>query len=112
MSTFSALQRYVRTVDAIQNHIEENKAIFDDHQRLVMQEIDARSDVEDEAALEAESLAKEPLIVGSFRLIVHPQTMVVYNDEKIAEIEKEKGISLKRTQSRPPRIVISKVKED
>lgn len=111
MSTQSSLQQYARTVGAIEDHIEANQAVFDAHKRLVMAEIDARGNVEDDAALEAESIAKEPVLAAGFRVVVVPQTIKVYNEEAIAKIEQEKGITLSTTQPRPPRIVISKMKE-
>lgn len=117
MSTQSALNRYGRAVDAIEDHIRENKPIFDHHQRLVMSQIDARGDVEDEAVLEAEEIAKEPVIAGGFRVVAIPQTQEVWDEQKVLEaVNMSRGEAIAKgllvVNNRPPRIVISKIKDE
>jgi hypothetical protein len=116
MSTLSALQLYARAVGAIEDHIEANKAVFDDHKRLVMAELDARSNLEDEAALEAESIAKEPVLAAGFRVVAMPQTQEVWDEQKVLgglNMSREEALAkgLLVVNQRPPRIVISKMKE-
>lgn len=110
-ATQSALQRYAQTVRAIKEHIQANSSVFNAHQNLVLAEMDARSDLEDAAVGEEETLSKEPLLAHGFRVVVMPQEQTVFDEEKIAAIEKEKGITLITKQKRPARVVVSELKD-
>lgn len=122
MKTLTQLQKFSRSVDAIENHIRQHSEIFREHEILVMNQIDARGDVEDAAVEELPDLLEmqaqgESLISGNQKLVIMPQTQEVWDEGKLLSalrITKEGAIAagLLQVNQRPPRIVLSKIKED
>lgn len=104
----NSLDKYTRAVDAVRAHEESNRAIFDAHKKLVMTVIDAENELRDDAAGMIDGLTKNvPHVVaedGLFRVIITPQTLTVYDEEKIRAAGAGSAIT---EQQRPPRITIS-----
>lgn len=103
----SSLTKYTTAVEAVKQHETSNERIFAEHKKLVMAVIDAENNLRDEAAqadLEGVTQAKVLANDGSFRVIITPQTMKVYDEDKILAAGLKDAIS---EQKRPPRITIS-----
>lgn len=110
MSKETALQRYTSAVGAIEEHIKENKAVFDSHQKLVMAQLDAENALRDAVAEEGAGCSN-----GIFDVTLTPMTQTVYNEDKIFSLlsltrESAVGAGLITINQRPPRITIGKVR--
>jgi len=106
-----ALQKYSNVKDELNNHINQNKSIFDAHEKIVMKLIDAENELRDAVAESGQGLNDGLNIVT-----VTPQTQTVYDEEKILSalrVSKEGAIAagLIQINQRPPRITIGIVKQ-
>lgn len=105
------LNAYSNTVDAIKLHVEENKAVFDAHQKLVMRQIDADAVLRD-AAVVTGSLSN-----GRHDVTVTPQTMTYGDVEAIDDLIAHGLISpglrdrIVKTIERPAHVRIGESKE-
>ena len=128
MSKASALDKYTALVEKRNKHIEDNKAVFDDHQKIVMDIIDAENQLRDDVAAEFEVLTEnaktdttvKPAVEagvsnGEYNVLVTPQTQTWGDIEVLdalvasGEITKEIRDRVVKTQKRPPRITIQKI---
>lgn len=128
MSKASALDKYTGLVDKRNKHIEDNKAVFDAHEKIVMDIIDADNDLRDAVTEDFESLVEQAktnkeikpaadagLFNGAFKVTVTPQTQtwgdIEELDKLVAEgtISKEVRDRVVKTQNRPPKISITKL---
>ena len=95
-------------MQAVEDHIESNKGVFDAHQKLVMNVIDAENALRDSAAEAGTGVSN-----GAYTVSVVPQTQEVWDEERTLSalrVTKEGAIAAKLLQvnQRPPRITISK----
>ena len=103
MSTINALDKYANAVKALNDHKEANSAVFNAHQTLLYAVIDAENDLRDQAA-EAGVGAEN----DEYKVTVTPQTMKVYDEEKLkVMLSSEKFAEVVTEQVRPSRITIS-----
>lgn len=111
MSKESALSRYSASMEALEKHQEENKAVFDNHKNLVNAVIDAENELRDALAE-----ANEGVSDGHYRVTVTPQTQTWADidelDRAIAEgkASNELRTRIVKTQTRPARISITATK--
>lgn len=111
MSASSDLDKYSAAVAALKEHQAENKPIFDAHQKLVFNVIDAENSLRDSVAELGAGLSN-----GDHQVNFIPQTQtwgdIETIDQLIAEgkIPKELRDQIVKTQPRPPRITISEQK--
>lgn len=93
---------------AIEENIKDHKDIFDAHERLVMQAIDAENALRDAVADAGEGVSN-----GLYTVTFTPQTQTIFDEEKIlAQVGMSKdvavGMGLITVNQRPPRITIGK----
>lgn len=88
-------------MDALADHEARNPEVFKEHQRLAMAAIDADNALRDAVAESGSGISN-----GSFNVTVTPHSMTVY-DEDIVRAKCPEAI---KTQERPARITIGKVK--
>ncbi len=81
MSKETALDRYTRSVEARNEHLEANRAVFEAHEKLVMNVIDAENDLRDQV-----SEAKEGVKNADFEVVLTPVTQRVYNEDKMKQM--------------------------
>lgn len=112
----SKIDNYTAAVNAIENHKEDNKSVFDAHQTLLFRLIDAENELRDDAAARhASDEAYTGETNGSHRITVTPQTQTFVDIEKLdamvasGRISKEIRDELVQTNTRPPRITIGTV---
>lgn len=109
MSKETALDKYAGLVAKRDQHIEDNKAVFDDHQKIVMDIIDAENDLRDAVAE-----SKDGVKSAEFTVIYTPQTQTWADIEKLdkfvaeGKISKELRDQIVMTQERSPKISIRK----
>ena len=106
-----ALQRYSKIKDELNDHINQNKPIFDAHEKIVMRLIDAENELRDAVAESGQSIDN-----GLIRVNVVPQTQTVYDEEKLLtalRVSKEGAIAagIIQINQRPPRITIGVMKQ-
>ena len=101
------LEKYEDAVQAIKDHIAQNKSVFDSHEKLVMAQIQAESDLRD-AVQEAETGVSD----GMYNVTFEKQTQTFGDVEAIEKliaggaIHKTLKGSIIKTVSRPPKILI------
>lgn len=111
MSTQNALERYTVAKEKVEAHIEDNKAVFDTHQKLVMSLIDAENELRDTV-----SESREGVSNGKYTVSYLPQTQTWADIETIDQmiatglIKKELREKIVMTQERPARISIKENK--
>lgn len=109
MSKEAALEKYTKLVEKRNEHIKANKTVFDDHEKIVMDIIDAENDLRDAVAE-----SKEGVSNAEFTVTVTPQKQVWADIETLdkfvasGNITKEMRDMVVKTQDRPPKISIKK----
>ena len=107
MSNQSSLEKYTKSVEALNEHKAKNESVFSEHQRLLFSVIDAENELRDAVAESGEGLENE-----EFKVTVVPQTMKVYDEEKLKVLlTADKFAEVVTEQKRPPRISITPVKK-
>lgn len=106
MSKETAVVKFASAKAAVAEHIEANKPVFNAHQNLVMNLIDAENELRD-AVAESDTGISE----GTVTVTREPQTQVVLDEEKILAtlgITREQAVErgLIQINQRPPRITI------
>lgn len=128
MSKANSLDKYSRLVAERNKHIEDNKSVFDAHEKIVFNILDAENELRDKVAEEFESLverAKTDTTVnpeaeaginnGEFNVVVAGQEQTWADidaiDKLIVEgvIPSNRRSEIVKTQKRPPRISIRKI---
>lgn len=128
MSKANSLDKYSRLVAERNKHIEDNKSVFDAHEKIVFNILDAENELRDKVAEEFESLverAKTDITVnpeaeaginnGEFNVVVAGQEQTWADidaiDKLIVEgvIPSNRRSEIVKTQKRPPRISIRKI---
>ncbi len=106
-----ALDKYTRAMDALKEHQSQNKAIFDVHQNLVMNVIDAENELRDTVAQ-----IGLPVSNGLYNVTITRQTQT-FADIEVLDSMVSRGAMLQgvrdtivKTVQRPPRITISAIK--
>lgn len=103
MSVETSLARYTEAEKARREHIELNKKVFDEHERLVFAVIDAENELRDDVAM-----TKSAVSNNDFKVTYTPQTQVVYDEDVIRTfLPAEKIPEAIKTVDRPGRISIS-----
>ena len=110
MSSVNALEKYTKAMERLEGHIDDNKKIFDDHQKLVFDVMDAENELRDSVAEE-----KAPVSNDVFRVTIEPQTQVIFDEEKTLQalkVSREGAIAagVLLVNQRPDRITIHKNK--
>jgi uncharacterized protein YdcH (DUF465 family) len=106
MSTQNSLDKYTRAVEAIKDHQGANKAVFDEHQRLLYNLMDAENELRDAVAESGEGISN-----GSHKVTVVPQTQRIYSEDKLHQyLNSEQFADVVNDVTRPPRITIGEVK--
>ncbi len=107
MTTASALQKYTNAVDKRNDHIAQNKGVFDAHEKIVGEVIDAENELRDEVAASGEGIEN-----GLYKVTTTPQTQEIYDESKVLaalgmtkDVAIEKGLIV--INQRPARITIS-----
>lgn len=127
MSKSHSLDKYSKLVAERDKHIEDNKAVFEAHEKIVFNILDVENELRDEVAEDFESLreqaktdptvrpeAEAGVSNGEYAVQVAAQTQtwadIEVIDKLIAEgvIPASKRAEIVKTQSRPPRITIRK----
>lgn len=109
MSKENSLEKYTKAIDALESHKESNKAVFEEHQKLVFEVIDAENVLRDDVA-EANAGVEN----GSYKVIVTPQTQTYGDVEAIDKLVADRIISpelrnkIVVTTQRPAKITIQK----
>ncbi len=111
MSKETALDKYTQAVGQMESHIELNKSVFDQHQQLVFRVMDAENELRDAVAIAGAGVSD-----GIHSVTITPQTQTYADIEtlnashgKLLTDELLKNII--KTQARPARISISKVRQ-
>jgi hypothetical protein len=111
MDPQNSLSKYSKAVQAVKDHQEKNREVFDAHKNLLMQVIDAEGELRDAVAENGASISDE-----STKVTVTPQTQTWADIPTIDALITQGKISatlrteIVKTQQRPPRITISEVK--
>lgn len=127
MSKANSLDRYTKLVADRDRHIEDNKAVFDAHQKIVFDIMDAENDLRDKVASEFESLveraktdqtvnpeAEAGINNGEYTVVVSAQEQTWADIEAIDKlivdgvIPSNRRSEIVKNQKRPPRISIRK----
>lgn len=109
MSKETALEKYTKAVEKRDAHITENKAVFDAHEKIVMDIIDAESDLRDAVAE-----SKEGVSNTEFTVTITPQTQTFVDIEQLDKFVADGSMSKEmrdlavKTEERPPKISIRK----
>ena len=107
MSIENKLEKYTSTVKALEEHKEQNQAVFDTHQKFLFAVIDAENELRDEAAEAGHGTENE-----DFKVTVTPQTMKTYDEEKLKVVLTQQQFDdIVKEQTRPARISISPIKK-
>ena len=77
MSTQNLLEKFTEAKEKVEAHIEDNKPVFNAHQKLVMSLIDAENELRDAVAE-----SKEGVTNGKYTVVCTPQEQVVFDEEK------------------------------
>lgn len=96
----AALEKYAKAVLSIKDYGDQNKSVFEEHNRLMMNVIDAESELRDIVAVE-----KKGFDNGMFKVVVTPMTQTVFDEERIRE-EMPEAITV---VERPLKISISEI---
>jgi hypothetical protein len=125
------LENYTKAVQTVKNHIEDNKEIFDAHQKLVMSVIDTENELRDAiaervTALEADTseagiqalneFVRTGAMNGSYKVTATPQTQTWADIEELdkevssGRMSKETRDRIVKTQKRPAKISITELK--
>jgi hypothetical protein len=105
------LEKFTKAKEALEAHIEANKALFDDHQKLVFAVIDAENELRDYAAEKNEGETN-----GKYTVVVTPQTQTWGDVEVLKEMLASGKIGqdfydkVVKTEKRPARISIKENK--
>lgn len=99
MSKESALSKYTNAVAAVEEHAKENKTVFESHQRLVGNVIDAENELRDAVAESGSGVSN-----GLFTVTYAPVTQTVFDEEKVRKACPD-AITVNQ---RPPKITIGK----
>ena len=111
MSTQNALAKYSKAVQAVKDHQEDNKEVFDAHQKLVFDVIDAENELRDAVAESAEEVIKDGLSNGTHKVTVTRQTQRVYNEEKMHQfLSPTQFAQVVNDVTRPVKISITEIK--
>ena len=107
MSKESALEKFTSAKQAIIDHIEQNKSVFEAHERLVGRLIDAENDLRDAVAEAGKGVSN-----ADYTVTCTPQTQEVWDEQKTCEalrVSKEGAIAagLLMVNKRPHRISIT-----
>lgn len=117
-----ALDKFSRAKQSVKEHIDDNKKVFGDHEKLVGALIDAESELRDAAAELEEGIPVAGGVVASnndFRILVTPQTQTFVDPEELKAIvensaapigDKAAILSTIHVNKRPPRISIQEIK--
>jgi len=107
----AALIAYTSAMDALKGHQEDNKEVFDAHQKLVMNVIDAENVLRDEVAELKESVSN-----GQYRASYTPQSQTYADIEEIDRavsqgiITQEVRSQIVKTVDRAARITIGEIR--
>lgn len=106
MNSEQALLKYTNAVDAVKDHIEKNKSIFDAHERLVFQVIDAENELRDAVAASGQGVQN-----GSHKVTFEKQTQTIFDEDKMkCYLSAEEMQKVTTVNERPPRITINEIK--
>ena len=103
------LEKYTKAKEAVEAHIEDNKEIFDAHQKLVFALMDAENELRDQVAIDKKNINN-----GEYRVVVTPKSQTVYDEEKLLKairMTREEAIKdgIIADYERPVQITIGKM---
>lgn len=106
MNSEQALLKYTNAVGAVKEHIQEHKGIFDAHERLVFQVIDAENELRDAVAASGQGVQN-----GSHKVTFEKQTQTIFDEDKMkCYLSAEEMQKVTTVNERPPRITINEIK--
>ena len=104
MTKESSLEKYTQAIERRNAHIEANKNIFNAHEQIVMQVIEAENELRD-AVAEANAGVSN----GEYTVTIEPQARRQYNEEKMKQyLSGPQFAEVVNDIQRPPRISIRK----
>lgn len=107
MSKETSLEKYTKSIEALESHKRANAGVFEEHQKLVFEVIDAENELRDEVAI-----ANAGVENNKYKVVLTPQTQTYGDIEAIEKLVADKIISpeirakIVVTTERPPRITI------
>lgn len=106
MSKESALQKYTDAIEERNEHLAQNKGVFDSHERIVMKIIDAENELKDAVAEDGKGVEN-----GLYKVTITPQTQKVYDDEVLCKLlQPDEVDKVVKEVTRSPKISITTLK--
>lgn len=103
MSKESALQKYANAIEERNEHLEQNKSVFEAHQRIIGKIIDAENELMDAVAESGSGIEN-----GLYKVTITPQTQKVYDDEALSKLlQPEEVDQVVKEVTRSPKISIT-----
>lgn len=107
MSKESALQKYTNAIEERNEHIAQNKPVFDAHERIINKVIDADNELRDAVAEDGKGIEN-----GLYKVTITPQTQKVYDDEMLSKLlQPEELAQVVKEVTRSPKISITALRD-